>query len=164
MNNILTRIIYRKLKRENYKRTAMPYQQEAKTSTKSEKQQRKDEREGREVHGSAREKAATGYLLAFLTSFERAAWPRSRPHTSARRTKQSNTSDTSSSKCSLSAAVQFGSPLSTSPFHWNISDSSPTSPTCNQLQFYQQQQQQHVRLSCSYPLLIIVCFQVETGD
>lgn len=72
----------------------------------------------------------TGYFWAFLTNFVRAACPRSRPHTSARRTKYNKTSESSSSNLSLSSELQLGNPFATSPFHWNISDSSPTSPTC----------------------------------
>ena len=70
-----------------------------------------------------------GYLIAFLTIFLEAASPRSMPHISDNLMRYSNTSDSSSPRCSLSDSSQLGKPLSTSPLHWNISDSSPTSPT-----------------------------------
>lgn len=70
-----------------------------------------------------------GYLIAFLTIFLEAASPRSMPHISANLMRYSSTSESSSPKCSLSDSSQLGKPLSTSPLHWNISDSSPTSPT-----------------------------------
>jgi len=38
----------------------------------------------------------------------------------------SRTSDSSSPRCSFSAALKPGSPGATSPLHWNISESSPT--------------------------------------
>ncbi len=73
---------------------------------------------------------STGYFTAFFCSLCRAAWPRSTSHTSARRTRYNNTSDSSSPKCSFSASFQSAKPRGTSPFHWKISESSPTSPTC----------------------------------
>lgn len=75
------------------------------------------------------QKSLGGYLIAFLTIFLAAASPRSMPHISANLIRYSSTSDNSSPRCSLSESSQFGKPLSTSPLHWNISDSSPTSPT-----------------------------------
>lgn len=69
-----------------------------------------------------------GYLFPFFAIFLIAASPRSIPQTSASLIRYSNTSDSSSPRCSLSDSFQFGRPLSTSPLHWNISDSSPTSP------------------------------------
>lgn len=72
-----------------------------------------------------------GYLIAFLRIFLEAAWPKSIPQISDSLMRYKSTSESSSPRCSLSDSSQFGNPLSTSPFHWNISDSSPTSPTCS---------------------------------
>lgn len=77
-----------------------------------------------------------GYLIAFLTIFLEAASPRSMPHISANLMRYRSTSDSSSPRCSLSDSSQFGNPLSTSPLHWNISDSSPTSPTYHHITIY----------------------------
>lgn len=70
--------------------------------------------------------------MEFLSIFLRAASPRLMPQTSDNLIRYKRTSDNSSPRCSLSDSSQFVNPFSTSPFHWNISDSSPTSPICRE--------------------------------
>ena len=72
----------------------------------------------------------TGYLMALRSTLRSAAFPRSMPQISESLTRYRRTSESSSPKCCFSSSFQSGSPFGTSPLHWNISDSSPTSPTC----------------------------------
>lgn len=92
----------------------------------------------------------TGYLMALSSIFLRAAFPKSTPHMSDSLTRYRSTSESSSPKWTFSSSSQSGSPLGTSPFHWNISDSSPTSPT-----YIHQNQTKHPSLHY-YPSILLV--------
>lgn len=70
-----------------------------------------------------------GYFFLFFSTLSSNAFERSTPHTSLNLTKYDITSANYSPKWVFSFYENSGTPLVTSPFHWNISLISPTSPT-----------------------------------